>query len=264
MALFRNILLLMSILPLLSQAQTFTSVVSSDKNITFTMKGITFEMVYVKGGSFIMGCMSEYSDNCNLEEKPSHNVKLSDFYIGMFQVTQGLWQAVMGDNPSIWKGENLPVERVSWNDCQTFISRLNNLSGKQFRLPTEAQWEFAARGGNKSKGFIYSGSNDPDKVAWYKNNSLSITHEVGSKLPNELGIFDMTGNVWEWCNDLYNGNYYAISPIESPEGALSGLFRVVRGGSWYTTTEFSRLTVRDSDRPDYRDIYVGLRLALND
>ena len=253
-------IILAFITPFITQAQT-AATESTGKNRTFTVKGLSFEMMYVQGGSFMMGCIPENSADCNREEKPAHCVNLSDFYIGKFQVTQDLWIAVMDDNPSNWKGDKLPVENVSWNDCQTFISRLNNLTGAQFRLPTEAQWEYAARGGAHSKGYIYSGSNDYNDVAWNKFNSLSITHEVGSKQPNELGIYDMTGNVWEWCNDLYDPNYYAVSPEDSPTGASYGLYRVMRGSSWYSTWEHSRVTVREADRPDFRDIYIGFRLA---
>jgi len=224
--------------------------------------GVTFEMVDVQGGSFMMGCLPAFGGDCHDEEKPSHRVTLPDYFIGKYQVTQLLWRAVMGNNPGIWQGDNLPVNKVSWDDCQLFISRLNSLTGERFRLPTEAEWEYAARGGNQSKGYLFSGSDDPNDVSWYKNNSNMITHDVGSKQPNEIGIYDMTGNVWEWCNDMYDNNYYHRSPELSPAGPPSGVNRVVRGGSWYSTWENSRITFRDSERTDYRDIYLGFRIAL--
>ena len=162
-------------------------------------------MVFVQGGSFQMG-----SNNGQSDEKPVHSVTVSDFYIVKYEVTQKEWRDIMGSNPSKWKGDNLPVEKVSWDDVQTFIKKLNAKTGLNYRLPTEAEWEYAARGGNKSNGYKYSGSNDIGSVAWYASNSGSKTHSVGQKKPNELGIYDMTGNVWEWCNDWY-GDYSSSS-----------------------------------------------------
>ena len=232
------------------------------RNKTFTANGVTFEMVFVQGGGFTMGCTSEQGNDCYDDEKPSHRVNLSDFYIGKHEVTQQLWRAVMGENPSSFKGDNLPVENVSWNDCQTFISRLNSLTGMQFRLPTEAQWEYAARGGNQSKGFKYSGSHDPFDVAWYADNSGSRTHPVGTKAPNELGIHDMSGNVWEWCRDWYGANYYGSSPVESPTGPSSGSNRVFRGGGWYNAARSCRVSCRGNYAPEHRDNGIGLRLVV--
>ena len=159
------------------------------------------EMVFVKGGTFMMGATPEQGSDAGDGEKPVHSVTVSDFYIGKYEVTQAQWKAVMGKNPSHYKGENRPVERVSWYDIQKFIEKLNAKTGKRYRLPTEAEWEYAARGGNQSKGYKYSGSNDIGSVAWYTNNSGDRTHPVGQKQPNELGLYDMTGNVWEWCSD---------------------------------------------------------------
>ena len=186
-------------------------------------------MVFVEGGTFQMG-----SDDDSIDEMPVHQVTLSDYYIGQTEVTQELWQAVMGSNPSYsgFKGAKNPVNFVSWNECQDFIRKLNSLTGANFRLPTEAEWEFAARGGNKSRGYQYSGSNDLGSVAWYKANASSKVHPVGSKLPNELGLYDMSGNVWEWCADWYSGSYYGTSPCTNPTGPTTGEFRVDRGGSW--------------------------------
>lgn len=173
---------------------------------TFQVGGVSFDMVWVEGGTFRMGATSEQGSDAWGGEKPVHSVTLSGYYIGKTEVTQALWKAVMGSNPSEFKGDNLPVEQVSWDDCQEFIRKLNSLTGQHFRLPTEAEWEFACRGGNNSCGYKYSGSNDIDNVAWYFDNSGHKTHPVGTKAQNELGIYDMSGNVWEWCSDWY-GNY---------------------------------------------------------
>ena len=229
-------------------------------NKTFTVNGVTFEMITIKGGTFTMGCTSEWSD-CWENEMPTHSVSLSDFYIGKFEVTQELWQAVMGNNPSYFKGNNLPVEQVSWNDAQEFIKKLNQQTGQNFRLPTEAEWEYAARGGNKSNGYKYSGSNSIDNVAWYtKTTNDSGTKPVGTKSPNELGIYDMSGNVWEWCQDWY-GNYSSGSQT-NPTGPATGSHRVFRGGSWLSYAEYCRVSDRSSSGPTgYRSDDLGFRLA---
>lgn len=222
----------------------------------FTANGVSFTMVAIEGGTFLMG--SDDSDAYD-REKPVHQVKLSSFSIGQTEVTQELWEAVMGSNPSDRKGWKLPVEQVSWNDCQTFITKLNQLTGKQFRLPTEAEWEFAARGGNISKGYKYSGSDNIDDVAWYDSNSGNQTHEVATKQPNELGLFDMSGNVWEWCQDWY-GNYSSNSQT-NPTGPSSASDRVYRGGSWCNGARYCRVSNRFDLSPVNRN-YLGLRLAL--
>ena len=170
--------------------------------MTFEANGVSFTMIPVEGGTFTRGATSEMTEPSDWE-KPTHQVTLSSYYIGETEVTQALWKAVMGSNPSWFKGDDLPVEKVSWDDCQTFISKLNALTGKNFRLPTEAEWEFAARGGNQSRHTQFSGSSRIDDVAWYDGNSGDKTHPVKTKQPNELGIYDMTGNVWEWCQDWY-------------------------------------------------------------
>ena len=215
-------------------------------------------MVYVESGTFTMGCTSEQGAGCYEMEKPAHQVTLSSYYMGKFEVTQALWQAVMGSNPSKFKGSNYPVETVSWDDIQTFIRKLNSLTGHTYRLPTEAEWEYAARGGTKSNGYKYSGSNSIDQVAWYDGNSSSTTHTVGTKQPNELGIFDMSGNVWEWCQD-WDGSYTSNSQT-NPTGASTGSFRVLRGGSWFIDAGYCRVSNRGIDFPDYRRSLCGFRL----
>lgn len=229
---------------------------------TFTVNGVSFNMISVHGGTFQMGATSEQSITYS-DEKPVHSVTLSDYYIGETEVTQELWQAVMGSNPSYYSGDPLcPVECVSWNDCQTFIQKLNVLTGENFKLPTEAQWEYAARGGRNSKGYQYSGSNTIGDVAWYTSNSGSKTHPVKSKSPNELGLYDMSGNVREWCSDWYSSGYYSSSPSNDPTGPSSGSGRVLRGGSWYNNAEFCRVASRNIGYPGGRYSHDGLRLAL--
>ena len=226
----------------------------------FTVNGVSFEMVRVEGGTFRMGATSEQEDEADSNEKPVHSVTLSSYYIGKTEVTQALWQAVMGSNPSYFKGSALPVESVSWNDCQEFIQKLNSLTGRNFRFPTEAEWEFACRGGNNSRGYKYSGSNVIDDVAWYLGNSGLKAYPVATKAPNELGIYDMSGNVWEWCNDRY-ADYPAISQTK-PTGPQSGSYRVYRGGSWLMPPRCCRSSIRIDSDPSFRFIDLGLRLAL--
>ncbi len=221
---------------------------------------ISFKMIPVEGGTFTMGATSEMEDPDDVE-KPTHQVTLSSYYIGETEVTQALWQAVMGSNPSDFKGDNLPVEMVSWNDCQTFISKLNALTGKKFRLPTEAEWEFAARGGNQSRHTQYSGSSSIDDVAWYWSNYGSKAHPVKTKQPNKLGIYDMSGNVSEWCQDWY-GDYSSYAQT-NPTGASSGSERVVRGGSWGNFPRDCRSSKRFRNAPEDSGSTVGLRLVLS-
>ena len=196
-------------------------------------------MVYVSGGTFTMGATSEQGGDAWDDEKPAHSVTLSGYYIGKYEVTQKLWKAVMGSNLSNFKGDNLPVENVSWNDVQEFLRKLNAMTGKNYRLPTEAEWEYAARGGKNSSGYKYSGSNSIGNVAWFDGNSGSRTHAVGTKSPNELGIYDMSGNVWEWCQDWYGS--YSSSSQRNPHGSNSGSDRVDRGGSWGSDTRNCRV-----------------------
>ena len=233
--------------------------VSLASSKTYTVKGVSFTMIVVEGGTFTMGSPDSDSD-ADSDEKPAHQVTLSSYYIGETEVTQALWKAVMGSNPSYFTGDlQHPVERVKWNDCQTFISKLNELTGESFRLPTEAEWEYAARGGNKSKGYKYSGSNTLGN-AWYDSNSSDETHAVKTKQPNELGIYDMSGNVWEWCSDWYGE--YSSSAQTNPTGPSSGSRRVLRGGSWCSYAWYCRVAYRNSYSPGSGYYNYGLRLAL--
>ena len=249
--------------PTIAQQPIVQPTVTNSDNISIPIKdGISIEMVRVEAGTFTMGATPEM-ENPLYEEKPAHQVTLiNDYYIGKYEVTQALWKAVMGNNPSNFKGDNLPVEQVSWDDCQEFLSKLNSITGKTFRLPTEAEWEYAARGGNKSRGYQYSGSNNLSDVAWNINNSGSKTHAVGSKQANELGIYDMTGNVWEWCQDWYGK--YSSSSKTNPTGANRGSKRVARGGSWIFNLLACRSSYRGYGSPDNRLNYVGLRLVLSE
>ena len=228
-------------------------------NGEITVNGVTFTMISVEGGTFTMGATPEQVSDAYDDEKPAHQVTLNDFYIGKYEVTQELWTAVMGNNPSTYSGTNLPVESVTWSDCQTFISKLNELTGKTFRLPTEAEWEYAARGGNKSKGYKYSGSNTLSDVAWYSGNS-SKPQKVGTKAPNELGIYDMSGNIWEWCSDWY-GNYES-SAQTNPTGPATGTARMIRGGGWDDVAKFCRVSLRTCMPPAFSYYGFGFRLVL--
>ena len=231
---------------------------------TITVNGVYFTMIAVEGGTFQMGATSEQGGDAYDNEYPVHSVTLSDYYVGETEVTQELWQAVMGSNPSNFIGyPQRPVEMVSWNDCQEFITQLNQLTGKNFRLPTEAEWEYAARGGNNSQGYKYSGSNTIGNVAWYYGNSNFQTHNVKTKSPNELGIYDMSGNVLEWCQDWFDSNYYSNSPQTNPTGPSSGSARVYRGGSCNDySAKGCRVSDRSSGDPGNRYYYLGLRLCL--
>ncbi len=229
------------------------------KDKVFTVNGVSFKMIAVKGGTFTMGATSEQT-GANSDESPTHSVTLSDCYIGETEVTQELWSAVMGSNPSNFTGNmQRPVEKVSWNDCQAFIAKLNELTGETFRLPTEAQWEYAARGGNQAQGRLYSGSYAIDEVAWYGSNSSSTTHPVKTKAPNELGIYDMSGNVWEWCSDWY-GSYSSAAQTD-PTGPSTGSSRVARGGSWGDYATGCRVAFRGIITPTNSISILGLRLA---
>ncbi len=223
-----------------------------------TVNGVDVEMVYVEGGTFKMGSTLEETD-----EYPAHNVTLSDYYIGKYEVTQELWMAVMDTNQSYFKGDKNPMESVSWADCMAFIRELNSITGKQFRLPTEAEWEYAARGGNESKGYKYSGSNNIDDVAWYQANSGLETHPVGTKNRNELELHDMSGNVFEWCSDWYASDYYEDTPDNNPQGPSSGSYRLNRGGSWDGMEQSCRVADRDYNTPIDHFRSLGLRLVMS-
>ena len=237
-----------------------SSSTSSTVNLSAELNKLINNMVYVSGGTFIMGGTSEQGSDAESIEKPTHSVTLSSYYICKYEVTQALWRAVMGSNPSYSKGDNLPVENVSWYDCQTFIKRLNSYTGRNFRLPTEAEWEFAARGGNYSRRYKYSGSNYIGDVAWYGENSGDRTHPVGTKQANELGLYDMSGNVWEWCSD-WKGSYSFYSQ-SNPTGP-SGFSRVLRGGYYGDDARCCRSSNRDSCTPDIHGSNFGLRLVLS-
>ena len=234
-------------------------------------------MVYVQGGTFEMGCTynQEHQDQdrllgegCYYDEKPAHQVTLSDYYIGKYEVTQAQWIEIMGNNPSDSKGyNNNPVENVSWDNVQEFIRRLNEKTGKNYRLPTEAEWEYAARGGNSYqgyRGYLYSGSNNLDDVGWYKGNSINRfkSYPVGGKKANGLGIYDMSGNVNEWCSDWHASHYYSSSPQNNPTGPSDGGQRVYRGGDYYNSPFHNRVSKRASRKPNYNSTTLGFRLCL--
>jgi formylglycine-generating enzyme required for sulfatase activity len=218
----------------------------------------SIEMVRIEGGAFLMGS----NDGVDDAAKPVHTVQVSTFAIGKYEITQAQWKAVMHKNPSHFSNcDNCPVENVSWNDLQEFIKKLNEQTGQHFRLPTEAEWEYAAKGGNKSNYYQYSGGNSISLVSWYGLNSGNRTHPVGKKNANELGIFDMSGNVMEWCEDWYDPAYYKKSPYENPTGPNSGKLKVIRGGSWVFREHYSSTTYRSCMTPDYRSNFFGFRLV---
>ncbi|MDR2473248.1 MAG: formylglycine-generating enzyme family protein [Tannerella sp.] len=252
---------------------------SRDEPDNQPVKTSYLELALVQGGDFVMGCSAE---ECKYKaELPAHQVTVSDYYISRYEVTQQEWTDIMGENPSYFDDDaSLPVERVSWEDIvgtegesevikgityysNGFIYRLNKMTNKQYRLPTEAEWEYAARGGNKNRGCIYSGSNVIDSVAWYWNNSGDRTHPVGRKSANELGLYDMSGNVWEWCSDYYGA--YSSSPQTDPQGVVSGSCYVIRGGSWVITSDYARVSFRTDyySWPSRRQNYLGFRLAMS-
>ena len=243
-------------------------------NLLIKLDEILFTMIKVKAGTFTMGATEEQTGAYD-NEKPAHQVTLTkDYYLGETEVTQALWYAVMGQKPSsdgtAWSssyglGDDYPAYFISWNDCQKFITKLNQLTGLTFRLPTEAEWEYAARGGNKATTqTLYSGSNTIDDVAWYLYNSSSSTHIVAGKSANALGLYDMSGNVWEWCSDWYSRSYYSSSTQTDPTGPTGGSSRVLRGGSWYSSATYCRVAIRSDYAVTDRDSYFGMRLALGD
>ena len=240
---------------------------SESSTQTYRVNGVAFTMKTIQGGTFNMGATTEQGSDADGDESPVHQVTVSTFSISKTEVTQALWKAVMGTNPSshVTSDLTLPVENVSWNDCQTFITKLNQMTGKQFRLPTEAEWEFAARGGTQSKRYKYAGGNTLYSLAWYNGNSSNQTHPVGTKNANELGLYDMSGNVYEWCQDWY-GNY-TVNAQTDPTGPVSGSFRVLRGGAYSFDAVSCRVSSRNNAKPTNSmpyfstDSYYGLRLA---
>lgn len=236
--------------------------------------GVEIEMVYVKGGTFTMGTPGEQENSASFsDEQPVHQVTLSDYYIGKYEVTQELWSAVMGTTVEDQRNKTdkswslrgvapeYPIYYVNWDEAQEFCSKLSQLTGKKYVLPTEAQWEYAARGGAKSKGYEYSGSSRVGEVAWYGERwEKGSTHPVGIKQPNELGIYDMSGNVWEWCSDWYG--HYSAAAQTNPQGPASGQHRVLRGGAWGGSDWLCRVADRFEDHPGYRYYYFGFRIAL--
>lgn len=251
-------------------------------NFTENISGQELEMIYVKGGVFMMGATDEQGDEYGNNECPVHKVTLSDYYIGKYEVTQGLWEKVMGTtlkqqrakeiskNRLAGVGDNYPMYYVTWSDAQDFCIKLSELTGKKYVLPTEAQWEYAARGGKQSKGYKYSGSNVLDEVGWYYENSQNSTQPVGKKTPNELGIYDMSGNVLEWCSDWYS-KYTSDSQI-NPTGpadtsilvydnGIGETIRIVRGGSWDCISAYSRVSLRDFNNPKISHNYLGFRVV---
>lgn len=258
--------------PVSDSVQTLIQTEEAERNLgaekeSFTVGGVTFTMTRVEGGTFTMGATAEQEGAAGEDEFPAHRVTLSDYYIGTTEVTQSLWKAVMGESVTSiaqrygWDtygvGAKYPMYYVSWYDVQVFLRKLNAKTGKRFRLPTEAEWEYAARGGNRSKGFKYAGSDDLDEVAWYGHNAGGTTHPVATKKPNELGLYDMSGNVWEWCSD-----YYQQSPGTNPKGPSSGSYRVLRGGGWINDAQDCCSSSRNCTYPSsYSHNDIGFRLA---
>ncbi len=227
--------------------------------------GVTLEMVRIPAGEFLMGSPESEHDARN-SERPQHPVRITrSFYLGKYPVTQQQWEAVMASNPSHFKGSRNPVEEVSWNDCQEFLQRLNEKAGdgrREFRLPTEAEWEYACRAGTTTRYSFGDDAGQLGEYAWYRDNSGSTTHPVGQKRPNPWGLYDMHGNVSEWCTDWHAGDYYATSPVNDPQGPESGSLRVYRGGSWRYVARNCRSAARYRLTPDTRTLTLGFRLAL--
>lgn len=257
-------------LPMLLNAQNHTAITkrhANDEADSLTANQIRVfsnmleNMVFVDGGSFMMGDNNpEHRDSH--DNKPAHWVEINPFFIGRFEVTQEEWEIVMGENPASFKGEDLPVENVSWNDISQFIDKLNELTGMEFRLPSEAEWEYAAKGGKYAMGYDFAGSDFIKAVAWFKSNSKNTTHPVGSKRPNELGIFDMSGNVAEWCYDTYERNYYEKMVNDNPKGPDTRENKVNRGGGWLMDESYQKVDARNVNSADERNPSLGFRLAM--
>lgn len=247
----------------LVQTDAATKVLENSNNrLDFIVNGIPFSMIRVEGGTFMMGAISRQRVDAFNRELPVREVTLSTYYIGETLVTQELWMAVMDSNPSYFNSDlKNPVEQVSWEDCQVFIQKLNQITGNKFRLPTEAEWEFAARGGINSLGYKYSGSNQIKEVAWQQvPNEEGKTHPVGLRRPNELGVYDMSGNVWEWCNDWFGA--YIVDELVNPHGPKTGNVRVCRGGCWHSHERYCCVFFRSFRAPHENTNYIGLRLVM--
>jgi formylglycine-generating enzyme required for sulfatase activity len=267
-----NKLFISVILTLLSLS---SCVILRKRNVDYVEEAsnLYIEMIEINGGAFEMGC-DKNMRSCNEDELPLHKVVLEDFYIGKYEVSFSQYDIFCertGREKPVdngWGRGNRPVINVNWHDATAFCEWLSKVSGEKYRLPTEAEWEYAARGGNKSKHFLYSGSNNATKVAWFfqdtiaqskKERHLNKTQLIGKKRPNELGIYDMSGNVWEWCYDGYDKYFYKKSPVNNPKGVGLGL--VARGGSWYTNAEYCLITNRDYERGRMRDNDLGFRIV---
>ena len=252
---------------------------NTDASPAEVIQALEATMVYVEGGTFMMGATEEQGNDVWPNETPVHEIRLDGFYIGKFEVTQAQWKAVMGtaladmvaqnDWSAYGLGDNVPMYDVSWHDAVAFCARLSEVTGKTYRLPTEAEWEYAARGGQNAEGTRYAGSDDIDEVAWHEGNSWSLgsehpdfcVHAVGQKRPNGLGLYDMSGNVWEWCQDWYGEDYYASSPAFNPPGPVNGALRVSRGGSWCSDERYCRVSFRDNANPGIWARNLGFRVV---
>lgn len=264
---FYKLLTIVFVLIVLTSCKSEKSMSNINKSKCFSVNGVNFTMIWVKGGTFLMGATPEQGIFVESDEKPVHQVTIDGFYMAETEVTQELWETVMGYNNSICPNAQNPIENVTWNDCQVFIDSLNQLTGLRFRLPTEAEWEYAARGGNKSKGYKYSGSNNVDEVAWYDDKYESQnpmkygeSHPVKTKMPNELGLYDMNGNVKEFCQDCYTE--YGKGNMKKPNVNFSYCDRVIRGGSFVSDSLGCRISVRDPIEIDEQYCTLGFRLAL--
>ena len=227
------------------------------------IREIASNMVRVEGGTFPMGSDDELAA---ADEAPIHSVTLSSFRMNKFTVTRKQWRVLMGTDPG-WNsnygiGDDLPATHLSYVDCLAFLNKLNSLTDLTFRLPTEAQWEYAARGGKQSHSMRYSGSDNPNEVAWHQDNAGNVLHKPGILHPNELGLYDMSGNIWEWCSDWYAE--YSVSAQTDPIGPTIGSRRVVRGGSFSYEASYSRVTQRNNLSPDYHSFVTGFRLAMDE
>lgn len=250
-------------LQMLEKVAKGSSVLPAEKKPPLYTNSLGMEFVLIPAGSFIMG--SPDSEEGRFPDEACYHVKITNpFYLGKFQVTQSQWEAVMGENPSSFKGADLPVESVSWGDCQEFIRKLNRMEEtKKYRLPTEAEWEYAARAGST---MAYSFGDDPKTLgdyAWFEGNSKGSTHPVGGKRPNAWGLYDMHGNVWEWMQDWYTDDFEGISYVEDPKGPLTGVYRVLRGGAWTRYARHCRSANRNGGIPEFRYESYGLRLAFS-